>query len=106
MLVGKCSFSIYFELVSAHCVIQLILPNAFFPFVKQKTFVSAMERLRQRRRNETKSNVNKIMRLYLVICMKKGVSSIDEKITRNDNNKLKSPIPLQRLIKLRCGPKF
>ena len=46
------------------------------------------------------------MRTYLVLFMKKGVSSIDEKITRNDNNKLKSFIPLRHLIKLQRGPQF
>ena len=47
-----------------------------------------MKRLRQREKNETKSNVNKIMRTFLVLCMKKGVSSINEKITRNENKKI------------------
>ena len=65
-----------------------------------------MKRLRQREKNETKSNVNKIMRTFLVLCMKKGVSSINEKITRNENKKLKCFIPLQRLIKLQHGPKL
>ena len=41
-----------------------------------------------KRKNETKSNVNKIMTTY-VLCVKKGVSSVDKKITRNDNNKLR-----------------
>ena len=78
-----------------------------FSFCKIENFyVSTMDRLRQRRKNETKSNVNKIMKTYLVSYMKKSVSSIDEKITRNDNNKLKSFISLQRLIKLQRGPKF
>ena len=55
---------------------------AFLPFIKQETFyVSVTERLKQRRKNETKSNVNKNMRTYL-LCMKKGESSIDEKITK------------------------
>ena len=48
-----------------------------------------MERCRQRGKNETKSNVSKIMRTYL-LCMKKGRSSVDEKITRNAKNKLRS----------------
>ena len=65
-----------------------------------------MKRLRQREKNETKSNVNKIMRTFLVLCMKKVVSSINEKITRNENNKLKCFIPLRRLIKLQHGPKL
>ena len=66
-----CSFSIHFQLVSAHCVIQLLLSYAFFHFIKEKTFVS--KRLRQSRKIKTKSNVNKIMSTYL-LCMKKGVS--------------------------------
>ena len=65
-----------------------------------------MARLRQREKIETKSNVNKIMRKFLVLCIKIGVSSIDEKITRSDNNKLKSLVSLGRLIKLQHGPKF
>ena len=48
-----------------------------------------MADLRQRRKNETKSNVNKIMRTYL-LCVKEGVSLVDEKMTGNDNNKLRS----------------
>ena len=40
MVTDKCSFSIHFQLVSAHCIIQLFLSYAFFPFVKQKTFMS------------------------------------------------------------------
>ena len=59
-----------------------------------------MERLRQRGKFETKSHVNKIMRTFLVLCMNKGVSSIDERISRNDNNKLKSFKSLRRLVKL------
>ena len=55
---------------------------------RESPCVSAMERLRQNRKIETKSNVNKIMSTYL-LCMKKSVScSVDEKITRNDNNEL------------------
>ena len=50
----------------------------FFPFVKQKTVT---ERVKQRRKSETKSNVNKNTRTYL-LCMKKGVSSVDEKILK------------------------
>ena len=61
-----------------------------FSFRKTENFyVSTIERLRQRGKNETKSNVNKIMRKYL-LCMKKSGSLIDEKITRSDNNKLRS----------------
>ena len=48
-----------------------------------------MADLRQRRKSETKSNVNKIMRTYL-LCVKEGVSLVDEKMTGNDNNKLRS----------------
>ena len=47
-----------------------------------------MESKRSTAKNKTKSNINKIMRTYL-LCMKKGVSSVDEKKTRNDNNKLR-----------------
>ena len=51
---GKCSFSNHFQLVSAHCVLQLFccMHFFFFFFVLQKTFVSPMEHLRQRRKNE------------------------------------------------------
>ena len=48
-----------------------------------------MERFKQRGKNETKSNINKVLRTYL-LCMKKGGNSVDEKITRNDKNKLRS----------------
>ena len=44
-----------------------------------------MERLRQRGKNETKLNAKKIMKTY-----EKGMSSVDEKITRNNNNELRS----------------
>ena len=50
----------------------------FFPFVKQKTVT---ERVRQRGKSEAKSNVNKNTRTYL-LCMKKGMSSVDEKILK------------------------
>ena len=50
---GKSSFSIRFQLVSAYCVIQ--------SFRKIENFdMSATERLRQRGKNENKSNYNKI----------------------------------------------
>ena len=42
-------------------------------------YVSAKECLRQRGKNETKSNVNKNMGKYL-LCMKKGVSSCMKKV--------------------------
>ena len=48
-----------------------------------------MEFLRQRGKKQTKLDVDKIVRTYL-LSIKKGVSSADEKITRNDNNKLKT----------------
>ena len=73
--------------------------HSFF-YKTENFYVSAMERLRQRGKFETKSNVNEIMRTFLVLCMKKGVSSIDERISRNDNNKLKSFKSLRRLVKL------
>ena len=66
-----------------------------------------MEHLRQRRKTKTKSNVNKIIRTYLSH-MKKGVSSVDKKITGNDNNKLRSFILhlLDVWKKLQRDPKF
>ena len=48
-----------------------------------------MEFLRQRGKKQTKLDVDKIVRRYL-LSIKKGVSSADEKITRNDNNKLRT----------------
>ena len=48
-----------------------------------------MEFLRQRGKKQTKLDVDKIVRTYL-LSIKKGVSSADEKITRNDNNKLRT----------------
>ena len=74
MLIGKSSFSIRFQLVSASCVVQ--------SFRKTENFdISATERLRPGGTNETKSNDNKNMRTYL-LCMGKGCSSVDEKITK------------------------
>ena len=64
-----------------------------------------MERLRQRGKNQTKSNVNRTMRTYL-LCMKKGVSSIYEKIIRTQNNHLRNFIHLGRLIKTTTWPKI
>ena len=43
-----------------------------FPFVSETG---------QRGKNETKSNVNKNMTTYL-LCLKKGLSSVDKKITQ------------------------
>ena len=43
--------------------------------------IYATERLRQRGKNETKSNVNKNMRTHL-LCMKKGWSSVDKMRTK------------------------
>ena len=70
----------------------IVIFNCFclmhFSFRKtENLYVSAIECLRQRQKNETKPNVNKTIRAYL-LCMKKAGSSVDEKITRNDNNKL------------------
>ena len=48
-----------------------------------------MEFLRKRGKKQTKLDVDKIVRTYL-LSIKKGVSSADEKITRNDNNKLRT----------------
>ena len=45
------------------------------------------------------------MRTYL-LCIKKGVIPIEEKITRNDSNKLRSFIPLGHLIKTTTWPKI
>ena len=92
--------------------------NAFtltiFSFRETKNlYVTETEHLRQREKNETKSNVNKNMRTYLLCikkdlssCMQKGASSSDEKITRNDNNKWRSLISLKRLVKTWKCPIF
>ena len=48
-----------------------------------------MECLRERGKNEAKLNVTKITRTYL-LCMKDDVSSVGEKVTRNDTNYLRS----------------
>ena len=48
-----------------------------------------MEFLRQRGKKPTKLDVDKIVRTYL-LSINKGLSSADEKITRNDNNKLRT----------------
>ena len=51
MLIGKSSFSICFQLVSAYCVIQA--------FRKTENFdISARKRKKQRGKNENKSNDN------------------------------------------------
>ena len=82
VLIDKCSFSIHFWLVSAHCVNQSFLSYTFFSILKTENFyISATECLRQRGQNETKSNVDKNMRTYL-LCKKKGMSSVYEKITK------------------------
>ena len=60
----------------------VVLVLYIFSFRQTENFdVSAMERLRQRGKNETKSNVNKNMRTHL-LCMKKGWSSVDKKRTK------------------------
>ena len=70
MLIGKCLFSIHFHLASAHCI-TVVFVLSIFNFRKiEKVFVSAMERLRQGGKNETKLNVNKIMKTYL-LCIKR-----------------------------------
>ena len=73
------SFSVGFStLVSFNCFCLM----HFFPFLKQKSFVSATECLTQRGGgDETISNVNIIMWRDL-LCKKKGVSSVDKKITK------------------------
>ena len=53
-----------------------------FSFGKTENFdVYAAERLRQRGKNETKSNVNKKMSTHL-LCMKKGWCSVDKNRTK------------------------
>ena len=47
----------------------------------ESVYVSAMECLTVKGQNETKSNVNKNMNRYL-LRKKKGVSSVDEKMTK------------------------
>ena len=81
MLLCKSLFSIRFQLVSAHCVIQLFLSYTFSFCKTENLDISARERLRKKGKNETKSNNNKNMRTYL-LCMTKGWSSVDEKITK------------------------
>ena len=129
MLISKSSFSICFQLVSAHCVIQLFSSQLFhdggryhietsplicranqwtgfytitvpvmkelniFSSCKTENFVvTATERLRQRGKNETKSNVNKNMRTHLS-CMKKSWRvQLTRREQRNAKNKLRSLI--------------
>ena len=56
--------------------------SSFFPFVKQKTFVSLQRSVCDKEeKNESKSDVNKNMKTYL-LCMKKDVSSVDKKIIK------------------------
>ena len=53
-----------------------------FLFSKTQNFyLSLAEFSDKEKKNESKSNANKSMRTYL-LCMKKGVSSVDEKITK------------------------
>ena len=52
----------------------------FFSFCKTENCNGA-RRVRQRGKNETKSNVNKNTKTYL-LCMEKGVSSVEEKILK------------------------
>ena len=69
--VAKCSFAIYFQLVSSHCIIlchSVTFDLCVFSFRETENFyVSATEGLKQREKNETK--------------LKKSVTSVDEKIT-------------------------
>ena len=103
MLIDKCSFSIHLKLALAHCVIQLLLYYAF-SFRKTKNFfVSETGRLSQVRKNEIKSNVNKNMAIYL-LCLKKGLSSVDKKMTQKWINEFYIT-PLERLVKTTRWPK-
>ena len=53
-----------------------------FSYRKTENFrVSSTERLRQKGKNGTKASANKNMRTYL-LCMKKGVCSVDEKLKK------------------------
>ena len=71
------SFSVGFSSL-CHSVVFVL---CFFSFLEtEKLYVSAVERLRQKGKTETKSNVNENMKTYL-LCMKKGASSVAEKIT-------------------------
>ena len=59
--IDKCSFSMHFQLVSADWHSAGFFFFCIFSFRKKENFyVSAAERLRQRGKYETKSNVNKI----------------------------------------------
>ena len=63
------------------CHLIVFLCCAFFPFLKQETFACLCTKcLKQRGQNETKCNVNENMKRYLPC--KKGVSSVDKKITK------------------------
>lgn len=69
--IDKCSFSMHFQLVSADWHSAGFFFFCIFSFRKKENFyVSAAERLRQRGKYETKSNVYKHLKTYL-LCMKK-----------------------------------
>ena len=69
--IDKCSFSMHFQLVSADWHSAGFFFFCIFSFRKMENFyVSAAERLRQRGKYETKSNVCKHLKTYL-LCMKK-----------------------------------
>ena len=69
--IDKCSFSMHFQLVSADWHSAGFFFFCIFSFRKMENFyVSAAERLRQRGKYETKSNVYKHLKTYL-LCMKK-----------------------------------
>ena len=69
--IDKCSFSMHFQLVSADWHSAGFFFFCIFSFRKKENFyVSAAERLKQRGKYETKSNVYKHLKTYL-LCMKK-----------------------------------
>ena len=69
--IDKCSFSMHFQLASADWHSAGFFFFCIFSFRKMENFyVSAVERLRQRGKYETKSNVYKHLKTYL-LCMKK-----------------------------------
>ena len=76
--IDKCSFSMHFQLVSADWHSAGFFFFCIFSFCKKENFyVSAAERLRQRGKYETKSNVNKIWR-RTCYAWKKDVSSVTD----------------------------
>ena len=79
MLIDKSSFSIHFSWFLCNSVVFVLYIISFRK--KEDFYVSAIERLRQRGKNETKLNANKNLRTYL-LCMKKGVSSVVERVTK------------------------